>query len=78
LLPHLQARAKTATEPDPRCELLADDYFCLFLFSCFNPALKSMGLPTVALPRVGPGKSWHFLMICAPRRSRGAGTEDGG
>jgi len=42
LLPHLQARAKTATEPDPRCELLADDYFCLFLFSCFNPALKSM------------------------------------
>jgi hypothetical protein len=42
LLPRLPAQAQPATEQDPRCQLLADDYFSLFLFSCFNPALKSM------------------------------------
>ena len=28
--------------PDPRRQVLAEDYFCLLLFGLFNPALKSM------------------------------------
>jgi hypothetical protein len=42
LLPLLQAQAATATEPDVRRTLLADDYFCLFLFSMLNPVITSM------------------------------------
>ena len=42
LQPLLLARTKTPTELDPRCELLAEDYFCLLLFGLFNPALRSM------------------------------------
>lgn len=42
LQPVLAATPKTRTELDPRCELLAEDYFCLLLFGLFNPALKSM------------------------------------
>jgi len=42
LQPHLAAAPKTATEQDPRSQLLADDYFCLLLFGLFNPALRSM------------------------------------
>jgi hypothetical protein len=40
--PHLALAARTPTELDPRCELLAEDYFCLLLFGLFNPALRSM------------------------------------
>jgi hypothetical protein len=39
---HLARAAKTPTEQDARCELLAEDYFCLLLFGLFNPALRSM------------------------------------
>jgi hypothetical protein len=42
LRPHLAAATRTATEQDPRCQLLGDDYFCLLLFGLFNPALRSM------------------------------------
>jgi len=42
LRPLLAAAARTPTEQDPRCELLAEDYFSLLLFGLFNPALKSM------------------------------------
>ena len=42
LQPHLAAATKTPTELDPRCELLAEDYFSLLLFGLFNPALRSM------------------------------------
>lgn len=42
LQPHLAARVKTPTEMDPRCQLLAEDYFCLLLFGLFNPVLRSM------------------------------------
>src|SRR5258708_19496651 len=42
LRPHLAAAAQTRTEQDPRCQLLAEDYFCLLLFGLFNPALRSM------------------------------------
>jgi len=42
LQPHLASASKTPTELDPRCELLAEDYFCLLLFGLFNPALRSM------------------------------------
>lgn len=42
LRPHLAAAAKTRTEQDPRCQLLAEDYFSLLLFGLFNPALRSM------------------------------------
>ena len=42
LQPHLAAASKTATTQDPRCQLLAEDYFCLLLFGLLNPALHSM------------------------------------
>jgi hypothetical protein len=42
LQPHLRAAAKTAVAPDPRSQLLAEDYFSLLLFGLFNPALRSM------------------------------------
>jgi DDE family transposase len=42
LRPHLTGAAQTPTEQDPRCQLLAEDYFCLLLFGLFNPALRSM------------------------------------
>ena len=42
LQPHLAAATKTRTEQDPRCQVLADDYFCLLLFGFLNPALRSM------------------------------------
>ncbi len=42
LRPHLASASKAPTEQDPRCKLLADDYFCLLLFGLFNPALRSM------------------------------------
>lgn len=42
LQPHLAAAVKTPTQQDPRCQLLAEDYFCLLLFGLFNPALRSM------------------------------------
>jgi hypothetical protein len=42
LRPHLAAAGKTPTEEDPRCKLLAEDYFCLLLFGLFNPVLRSM------------------------------------
>jgi hypothetical protein len=42
LRPHLAAATRTPTEQDPRCQLLAEDYFSLLLFGLFNPALKSM------------------------------------
>lgn len=34
--------APQALASDPRREILAEDYFCLWLFGLFNPALKSM------------------------------------
>jgi len=42
LRPHLAVAAKTRTDKDPRCQLLADDYFCLLLFGLCNPVLRSM------------------------------------
>lgn len=42
LQPHLARAPKTPTEKDPRCQLLAEDYFCLLLFGLFNPVLRSM------------------------------------
>ena len=42
LRPHLAAVPKGAAEKDPRCQLLAEDYFSLLLFGLFNPALRSM------------------------------------
>jgi len=42
LQPHLEAAVKSPTQQDPRCKVLAEDYFCLLLFGLFNPALKSM------------------------------------
>ena len=42
LRPHLAVAAKARTEEDPRCQVLAEDYFCLLLFGLFNPALRSM------------------------------------
>lgn len=42
LKPHLDAAARSPSENDPRRELFAEDYFCLTLFSLFNPCLKSM------------------------------------
>lgn len=42
LRPHLATSPKTPTEMDPRCQLLAEDYFCLLLFGLFNPVLRSM------------------------------------
>jgi hypothetical protein len=42
LRPHLAAATQTPTQQDPRCQLLAEDYFCLLLFGLFNPALRSM------------------------------------
>jgi len=41
LQPHLAAAAPTTTAQDPRCQLLAEDYFSLLLFGLFNPALRS-------------------------------------
>jgi hypothetical protein len=42
LRPHLAQAAKSRSPEDPRCQLLAEDYFCLLLFGLFNPALRSM------------------------------------
>jgi Transposase DDE domain len=42
LQPYLAAASQTPTEQDPRCQLLAEDYFCLLLFGLFNPTLRSM------------------------------------
>jgi hypothetical protein len=42
LKPLLEATPRSASEQDPRREVLAEDYFCLLLFGLFNPALKSM------------------------------------
>jgi hypothetical protein len=42
LLPRLKARAVTATEEDARRTLLAEDYFCSFLFAIFNPIITSL------------------------------------
>jgi len=43
VLPLLQAKAAASTEEeDARRTLLADDYFCLFLFAILNPVITSM------------------------------------
>jgi Transposase DDE domain len=42
VLPLLQARPPLATELDPRRTLLAEDYFCAFLFAMLNPVVTSM------------------------------------
>ena len=42
VLPLLQARPQTTTTSDPRRTLLAEDYFCAFLFAMLNPVVTSM------------------------------------
>jgi hypothetical protein len=42
VLPLLQAQAASATEEDERRTLLAEDYFCSYLFAMLNPVITSM------------------------------------
>jgi hypothetical protein len=42
VLPLLQAQAASATEKDERRTLLAEDYFCSYLFAMLNPVITSM------------------------------------
>jgi hypothetical protein len=42
VLPLLKDRAPTATEEDGRRTLLAEDYFCSYLFAMLNPVITSM------------------------------------
>lgn len=42
VLPLVEAQPKTATELDPRRQLVAEEYFSLFLFGMLNPIITSM------------------------------------
>lgn len=42
VLPVLATQPATATEQDPRRKLLAEDYFCAYLFAMLNPVVTSM------------------------------------
>jgi Transposase DDE domain len=42
VLPLLKAQAPTATEGDVRRTLLAEDYFCSYLFAMLNPVITSL------------------------------------